>query len=162
MISRCLCYAGEGEIEAGGGSGREIEELHLGSAMATDVVVGGAGVAGEGERPSGEAKWWRRPRARPQTCFYRAETGAEGLGWSSVNAINGARLLEQLRGVIVGVKRGNGGEVMEAVTTGDLMAHSRGRAGEGTVRAAMAGRAQGSASAPAVCTKRNAGAEGGR
>ena len=60
-----------------------------------------------------------RPRARPQTCFYRAETGAEGLGWSSVNAINGARLLEQLRGGIVGVKRGNGGEVMEAVTTGD-------------------------------------------
>ena len=106
MISRCLCYAGEGEIEAGGGSRREIEELHLVSSMATDVVVGGAGVAGEGERPSGEAKWWRRPRARPQTCFYRAETGAEGLEWSSVNAINGARLLEQLRGVIVGSEEG--------------------------------------------------------
>ena len=43
------------EVSQAGRSKRST--VHLGSVMATDVVVSGAGVAGEGERPSGEAKW---------------------------------------------------------------------------------------------------------
>ena len=53
MILRRLYDAGGGEIEAGDGSGREIDDLELGSSMAAAAASGGAG---EGERPSGEAR----------------------------------------------------------------------------------------------------------
>ena len=72
-------HCGLVEPKRSGEDGRaaEIDELYRHPSMAAAASTGDAG---EGERPSGEAKWWRRLRARPQACFYRAETGAGDLG----------------------------------------------------------------------------------
>ena len=82
MILWCLCDAGGGEIEAEDGSGREIDDLELGSSMAAAAASRGAG---EGERPSGEARRLQRARVSPGPSFYRARRRGEGpdteLGW---------------------------------------------------------------------------------
>ena len=75
MILWCLCDAGGGEIEAGDGSGREIDDLELGSSMAAAAA---SGVAGEGERPSVEARRLQRARVSPGPSFYRARRRGEG------------------------------------------------------------------------------------
>ena len=82
MILWRPCDAGGGEIEAGDGSGREIDDLELGSSMAAAAPSGGAG---EGERPSEEARQLQRVRVSPGPSFYRARRRGEGpdteLGW---------------------------------------------------------------------------------
>lgn len=75
MTSWCLCDAGGGEIEAGGGSGREIDDLELCSSMAAAVAIKGAAAWGRGK---GAAEWMRGAHARPQGHLYRAEEVAEG------------------------------------------------------------------------------------
>jgi hypothetical protein len=46
----------------------EIDELDRRPPLAAAATIGGTG---EGERPCGEVKWWRRPRAMFLLCLYR-------------------------------------------------------------------------------------------